>query len=105
MAVTSALKATPNSGVTKSWDVTSGADTDTTGVITHGFTVGGVATAPAMVWLVPTQTRAYSKAWALGAVTTTTITINALSATGGGLAGTPQLQVIAMLPHSLLGSH
>lgn len=103
MAATAA--AVSSSDVLKTWAVTSTADGDLTLVITHGFTQGGVAVTPAEVWLGLTQTRAYSKAWVVSAVDTTTITLTAISAAGGGLAGTPQLKVFAMLPHTILGAH
>ncbi len=81
----------------KSWNVTSSADADTAGTITHGFGV-----APALVWAVPLLAGFYTKQWLIGAISTTTIILAAISATGGGVAGTPQLQVIAMLPHSII---
>lgn len=83
----------------KSWDVTATADGDTTGTISHGF-----GATPGLVWLVPLQSaQAYGKQWSLGTVNTSTITINGVSAASSGLAGTPQLRVIAMLPHSIIG--
>jgi hypothetical protein len=88
---------------TKSWNITSDADGDTTFAIAHGFVVqDGVAKAPALVWLTPLTSQFYTHKWTLGTVDTTNININATSAAGGGLAGTPQLQVIAMLPHSVI---
>jgi len=82
----------------KSWNVISTADTDLAGTISHGFGV-----APALVWLVPLlSANFYGKQWSLGAVNTSTIGLVAISFTGGGLTSTPQLQVIAMLPHSLI---
>jgi hypothetical protein len=88
----------------KSWNITSDADGDTTFTFAHGFVVqDGVAKQPTLVWLAPLQsTQFYAKKWALGTVDATNITINAASAAGGGLAGTPQLQVIATLPHSIV---
>jgi hypothetical protein len=87
----------------KSWNITSTADGDLTFAIAHGFVVqDGVAKAPTLVFLVPLTPQAYTKQWTLGVVDTTNININAISAVGGGLAGTPQLQVIATLPHSLV---
>ena len=84
---------------TTSWNVTSSADADLAGVISHGFGV-----APALVWLVPLlSANFYGKQWSLGSVSATVINLVAISATGQGLAGTPQLQVVAMLPNSLIG--
>lgn len=87
---------------TKTWDVTSDADGDLTTAITHGFKNHYDAVAPKVVCLTPLQPNAYIKRWTLGTVTTTVINVNAISATGGGLAGTPQLRVIAMIPHSII---
>lgn len=81
----------------KSWNVTASADTDLAGTVSHGFGV-----APALVWLVPLLVGFYTKQWTVGTVTASTIPLVAISATGGGVAGTPQLQVIAMLPHSII---
>ena len=87
----------------KSWNVTSSADADVTDAISHGFVKqNNVKVAPALVWLVPLEAAGVTHAWRLGAVDSDTITINATSATGGGLAGTPQLQVIAMIPQSII---
>ena len=82
----------------KSWNVIATADTDTAGVVSHGFGV-----APALVWLVPLlSANFYGKQWALGTVNTSVINLVAVSFTGGGLTSTPQLQAIAMLPHSII---
>jgi hypothetical protein len=88
---------------TRTWDVTSSADGDLTDVIVHGF-IQPVYTpvAPKVVCLTPLQPQAYLKRWTLGVVDTVNININAISATGGGLASTPQLRVIAMIPHSIV---
>lgn len=88
---------------TKTWDVTSDADNDLTDVIAHGFVQPAYTkAAPKVVCLTPLQPQAYLKRWTLGVVDTTNININAISATGGGLASTPQLRVIAMIPHSII---
>lgn len=88
---------------TKTWDVTSDADADLTDAITHNFIQPAYTpVAPKVVCLTPLQPQAYLKRWTLGVVTTTTININAISAVGGGLASTPQLRVIAMVPHSII---
>lgn len=88
---------------TRTWDVTSDADGDLTDTIVHGF-IQPVYTpvAPKVVCLTPLQPNAYIKRWTLGVVDTVNIHINAISATGGGLASTPQLRVIAMVPHSII---
>ncbi len=88
----------------KSWNVTSSADGDLTDTITHGFVknANNAKVTPTMVWLVPLQPQAYTHKWVLGTVDNTTIIINASSVSGGGLAGTPQLQVIAMMPQSII---
>ena len=84
---------------TKAWNVISTADTDVAGVISHGFGV-----APALVWLVPLLSpQFYGKQWSILSVNTSVINLVAVSFTAGGLTSTPQLQVIAMLPHSLIG--
>lgn len=88
---------------TKTWDVTSDADGDLTQQFAHGFIQPAYTpVAPKCVWLTPLQPNAYIKRWTLGVVDVTNININAISATGGGLAGTPQLRVIAMIPHSII---
>jgi len=87
---------------TKTWDVTSSADGDLTDAIVHGFVNHYTPVAPKVVCLTPLEPNAYIKRWTLGVVDTTNININAISATGGGLASTPQLRVIAMIPHSLI---
>jgi hypothetical protein len=86
----------------KTWNITSSADGDLTAQIPHGFTVQYVATAPALVLLTPLQHQAYTKQWTLGVVDATNINLGATSAAGGGLAGTPQLQVVALLPQSIM---
>lgn len=88
---------------TRTWDVTSSADGDLTDVIVHGFIQPAYTpVAPKVVCLTPLQPQAYLKRWTLGVVDTVNININAISATGGGLASTPQLRVIAMIPHSII---
>lgn len=81
----------------KTWNVTSSADGDTAGTVSHGF-----AAAPVLVWLVPLTSNAYLHQWTLGVISATTILLGATSSTGAGLAGTPQLAVVAMLPHSMI---
>jgi hypothetical protein len=86
------------SAYTKSWNVTSPNDSDTAATVSHGFGV-----APALVWLVPLlSANCYGHQWAVGTVTASTIPLTATSASGSGLAGTPQVQVIAMLPTSII---
>ena len=96
MAVTYTQNAAPTGPYSKTFDVVASADTDTAGTITHGFSA-----APAMVWLVPLLPVAYGKQWTLGAVSSTTITLAAVSSTGSGTA-VAQLRVEAMLPHSFI---
>jgi hypothetical protein len=87
----------PTGPYSKSWNVAASADADTTGTVSHGF-----PSAPAMVWLVPLlSANAYGKQWALGTVSATTIIVNGVSSTGSGTT-TAQLQIIAMLPHSII---
>ena len=97
MTVTATLNAAPTGPYSKSWNVVSSADTDLSGTISHGF-----GATPAMVWLVPLLgANFYGKQWALGAVNASTIGLVAISFTGGGTS-VAQLQVIAMLPHSMI---
>lgn len=86
----------------KSWNITASADNDDAAVITHGFLNHYAPVAPALVFLTPLQPSFYNKKWLLGAVNTTVINLAATSFTGGGLAGTPQLQVVALLPQSIM---
>ena len=89
----------------KTWDITSSGDGDTSAVITHGFLNHYTAVAPALVFLTPLNTplaNFYTKKWMLGVVDTLVINLAALSASGGGLAGTPQLRVAALLPQSIM---
>lgn len=86
----------------KTWDITSSADGDTSAVITHGFLNHYTAVAPALVFLTPLNSVAFTKKWTLGTVDTLVINLGATSASGGGLAGTPQLQVAALLPQSIM---
>ena len=88
---------------TKTWDVTSDSDGDLTAQFAHHFIQPAYTpVAPKCVWLTPLQPQSYLKRWTLGVVDVTNININAISATGGGLSGTPQLRVIAMIPHSII---
>jgi hypothetical protein len=80
----------------KSWNVVSSADGDTTGSVSHGFGV-----APALYWLVPLLPQAYGKQWYISAVSSTTITITGISSTSAGTS-VAQLQIVAMLPHSII---
>jgi hypothetical protein len=97
MAVTSTLNTNPTGPYSKSWNVVASADADAAGTISHGF-----GATPAMVWLVPLlSANFYGKQWALGTVNTSTIGLVAISFTGGGTS-VAQLQVIAMLPQSLI---
>ena len=50
----------------------------------------------------PLHPQAYEKDWVLGVVDENYINLAASSVTGSGLAGTPQLQVIAQLPASII---
>jgi hypothetical protein len=96
-SITFALNATPTGPYSKSWNVTASADADAAGTVSHGF-----PSAPAMVWLVPLlSANAYGKQWALTAVSATTIIITGVSSTSSGTS-VAQLQLIAMLPHSLI---
>lgn len=90
------LNTAPTGPYSKSWQVVSSADADTTGSVSHGF-----PSTPAMVWLVPLLPQAYGKQWTLGTVSSTTITINGISSTSAGSTAA-QLQLIAMLPHSII---
>lgn len=86
----------------KSWNVTSSADGDLSAQITHGFSVNYVGVAPKFVSFVQLEPEGYTHEWTLASITSEFINLNAVSATGAGLAGTPQLQVIAQLPNSLI---
>ena len=87
----------------KSWNITASADGDLSAQITHGFSVNYVATAPKFVFpFNPLHPQAYEKDWVLGVVDENYINLAASSVTGSGLAGTPQLQVIAQLPASII---
>lgn len=100
MSVTiAAVKAGLNA---KSWNITASADGDTAAQITHGFTVNYAGVAPALVWMVSLQTQGRLKDWVLGVVDTNFINLSGVSTTGSGLAGTPQVQVIALLPNSIM---
>lgn len=79
----------------KTWNVVSSADADTTGTVSHGF-----GATPAMVWLVPLLPQAYGKQW-YPTVSSTTIVVTGISSTGAGSTAA-QLQIIAMLPHSII---
>jgi len=87
---------------TKSWNVTSTADGDTSAQFAHGFLNHYTPVAPAFVFFTQLEPEAYLHEWTLGVVDTTNINLAAVSATGAGLAGTPQLRVIAMLPQSIM---
>lgn len=83
----------------KTWNVTSSADGDTTSSVSHGF-----GAAPALYWVVPLlSANAYAKQWAITSVTANVINFAGISAASSGLAGTPQVQIVAMLPNSLIG--
>ena len=85
---------------TKTWDITADAATDTSAQFAHGFKNHYTPVAPAVVLLTPLNVNFYTKEWTLGVVDATNINLNASS--GGALAGTPQLQVVAMLPQSII---
>lgn len=85
----------------KSWNITASADSDEAIKITHGFSVDYVGVAPKFVWHEETNAAAYTKQWTLGVVDTEFINL-ASAVSGGGLAGTPQIQVIALLPQSIM---
>jgi hypothetical protein len=87
---------------TKTWNITSSADTDVAAQFAHGFLNHYTPVAPAVVLLTPLKSQAFLHEWVLGVVDTTNINLAAVSATGAGLAGTPQLQVVAMLPQSVM---
>jgi hypothetical protein len=87
---------------TKSWDITSSVDTDLAIQIPHSFSVAYEAVAPALVFLTPLQPEFYAKEWTLGVVDDVNININSAVSNAGALAGTPQLQVIAQLPQSIM---
>lgn len=87
----------------KSWNITASADGDESAQITHGFSVNYVGVAPKFVFpFNPLHPQAYAKEWVLGVVDTNYINLSASSVAGSGLAGTPQLQVIAQLPASII---
>lgn len=97
MSLTFTQNANPTGPYSKSWNVVSSADADTTGAVSHGF-----PSTPAMVWIVALLgPNFYGKQWALGVVNTSTITVNGISSTSAGTS-VAQLQVIAMLPHSII---
>jgi hypothetical protein len=85
----------------KSWNVTSSANPDEAVQIAHSFQVHYAPVIPEYVTLVPLQPEFYTKQWTLGVVDATNINIASAVSSGGALAGTPQLQVIAMLPQSI----
>jgi hypothetical protein len=87
---------------TKSWNVTSSANTDEAVQIPHSFSLHFEPVIPELVWLVPLQPEFYVKQWTLGVVDDVNINLASAVSTGGALAGTPQLQVIAMLPASII---
>ncbi len=90
---------------TKTWNITSDADGDTSAQFAHGFLNHYTPVAPAVVLLTilaEGSAEANLHEWSLGVVDTTNINLAAVSATGAGLAGTPQLQVVAMLPQSIM---
>jgi hypothetical protein len=88
--------------LTKSWNVTASANTDEAVQIPHSFQVNYQPVVPEYVTLVPLQPEFYTKQWTLGVVDDINININSAVSTGGALAGTPQMQVIAMLPASII---
>jgi hypothetical protein len=96
MTVTATLNTNPTGPYSKSWNVVASADADTTGTISHGY-----PSAPAMVWLVFLNAVAYGKTWILGTVNAATITVTGISSTGSGTS-VAQLQVISMLPQSII---
>lgn len=86
----------------KSWNITAAANTDVAFQITHGFSVDYVGVAPKFVWHEETNPAAYTKEWTLGVVDSEFINFASAVTSGGGLAGTPQIQVIALLPQSTI---
>jgi hypothetical protein len=86
---------------TKTWEITSSADTDDAIQIPHSFYVAYEATAPKLVFMTPQQPEFYTKEWTLGVVDETFINIASAVTSGGALAGTPQMLVIAQLPQSI----
>lgn len=82
---------------TKTWDVIADADADTAAVIPHGFGV-----IPENVVLVPLQPEFYTSLWTVGVVDATNINLVKANAVGSGDAAA-QVQVVAQLPHSIVG--
>lgn len=105
MAVTVALVDDPNTAApginTRIFNLTASAAPDIVAQFAHGFqTPDGVALIPAVVLLTPLNADAWTKEWTLGVVDDVNINLTAQS--GGALASTPQLQIVAMLPSSLI---
>jgi hypothetical protein len=105
MAVTVALVDNPNTGKpgvnTRIFNLTASAAPDIVAQFPHGFvTKEGAGVIPAIVLLTPLNADAFTKEWCLGVVDATNINLTASS--GGALAGTPQLQIVAMLPQSII---
>lgn len=86
----------------KSWNITSSANTDLAIQIPHSFVVAYEAVIPQFVFMTALQPEFYTKEWTLGVVDDVNINIASAVSTGGALAATPQLQVIAQLPQSIM---
>ena len=106
MAVTVVQVPDPNTGnlgiFTKIFQLTASAAGDTSAQFAHGFVneSTGAGIIPAEVHLDPLNEDAYTKEWCLGLVDATNSNLTASS--GGALAGTPQLQITAKLPSSIV---